>query len=477
MRPSLPLCGALMPAGLGILFLSGCATVDYFDSPAHVRGPVEAAEAPSTEAARSLPMFTGADGTSLGWKDLLDAVAWADVVIIGEQHDDEVGHAVQLAVVEDTVARWPKSVLSMEMLERDEQPLVEDYFEGIIDAEQFARLTFSESWAGDGSWQAWYQPMIDAARDGGGRVVAANAPRRYVKLARTQGYTRLDALPRDRRRWVNHPARLPEGLYRKRFWEVMTPPEPPEGMPEGMPEEMPTAMPKGMPKEMPTAMPAEQAQPGEETAPMEAVPTAVTAQPEPGTAEQDSPPELMLPEPPAPPEAMPSPGDEAAGTDEATEPEEGEETSAPEERRMPFHPLTDEEIEAIFRSQLVWDATMAESIARATRSGASKVVHLVGQFHCDFEGGTVQELRRHLPGARILVISMQRAWPSELLEDDRGRADIVVYTGERPQEEEEEAAEEPGEPEAEENAARDEGEPVEPAPPAEEEADAGLGGT
>jgi uncharacterized iron-regulated protein len=467
MRALLPLRGAIMPAGLGILFLSGCATVDYFDSPAHVRGPVEAAEAPSAEAARSLPMFTGAGGTALGWKDLMDAVAWADVVIIGEQHDDEVGHAVQLAVVQDTVARWPRSVLSMEMLERDEQPLIEDYFDGIIDAEQFARLTFSESWAGDGSWQAWYQPMIDAARDGGGRVVAANAPRRYVKLARTHGYTRLDALPRDRRRWVNHPARLPEGLYRKRFWEVMTPPEPPEGMPEGMPKEMPEGMPEGMPKGMPAEMPPGQAPPGAETEPTEAAPMA--------EAGQDSPPDLAMPEPPAPPETMPAPDDEPAA-EEATEPEEGEEAAAPEERRMPFHPLTDEEIEAIFRSQLVWDATMAESIARATRSGASKVVHVVGQFHCDFEGGTVQELRRHLPGARILVISMQRAWPAELLEDDRGRADIVIYTGERPPEEEEEQAE----PEAEENAAEDQGEPGESAPPAEEDeegADTGAAGS
>ena len=51
----------------------------------------------------------------------------------------------------------------------------------------------------------------------------------------------------------------------------------------------------------------------------------------------------------------------------------------------------------MYRAQLVMDATMAESIAAASRAGAVKVVHLVGHFHCDFEGGLIQELRRRLP--------------------------------------------------------------------------------
>ena len=33
---------------------------------------------------------------------------------------------------------------------------------------------------------------------------------------------RLDALPRDRREWVVHPGKLPEGTYRERFWDVMS---------------------------------------------------------------------------------------------------------------------------------------------------------------------------------------------------------------------------------------------------------------
>jgi uncharacterized iron-regulated protein len=402
------------------LTLCGCATEFYFESSPQVLGPLAVADAPSAGDVRRLPMFTG-NGTALGWRDLMDAVAWADVVIIGEQHDDAIGHAVQLAVVEDTVARWPQAVLSMEMLERDEQPLVDDYFDGIIDADQLARLTFSENWAGEGSWAAWYQPIIDAAKDGEGRVVAANAPRRYVKLARREGYARLGALPPDRRRWVAHPPTLPEGRYRKRFWEVMSPPEPPEGMPA----EMPTEMPESMPPDKADApdQPHPPAHPPAARHPME----DAEARDEMTPADREP--------------AMPPRDEAAVDKQDAPEDEADDEADASDERRMPFHPLTDEDIEAIFRSQLVWDATMAQSIARANDRGAHKVIHLVGQFHCDFEGGTVLELRRRLPGARILVISMQRAWPEALLEEDRGRADIVIYTGERPPPEEDEKEE------------------------------------
>ena len=85
-------------------------------------------------------------------------------------------------------------------------------------------------------------------------------------------------------------------------------------------------------------------------------------------------------------------------------------------QRMRERGMTDEQIDDSFRAQLVWDATMADSIARVRPNRESKVVHLVGQFHSDFEGGLVQALRHQAPATRVLVISMQdgdgRAHPS-----------------------------------------------------------------
>ena len=46
--------------------------------------------------------------------------------------------------------KYPGSVLALEMLERDEQLLVDDYMDGLIDADKLALQTQSANWAGGG---------------------------------------------------------------------------------------------------------------------------------------------------------------------------------------------------------------------------------------------------------------------------------------------------------------------------------------
>lgn len=86
-------------------------------------------------------------------------------------------------------------------------------------------------------------------------------------------------------------------------------------------------------------------------------------------------------------------------------------------------------IEGFFRAQCLWDATMAASIVEAVARGASPVVHIVGQFHSDFDGGVVQRVHAAAPGARVVTVSLVDAtvWN----EKDRGRADVVVLIGKR----------------------------------------------
>ncbi|TVQ32625.1 MAG: hypothetical protein EA376_04485 [Phycisphaeraceae bacterium] len=333
--------GLCLLALLTLLGSFGCAGRSAFDALPAPLGPERIAPELTHEHARELPMFRGRDGAPIGWGDLMSAVARADVIMLGEQHDDALGHEVQRVILTDALAARPRGyALSLEMLERDEQILVDDFLEGIIDQPTFVRLTHSANWAGEGSWNAWYQPIIDVAMEAGAPVIAANAPRRYVRLARTDGYDRLDRLPRERRAFFDRPKRLPEDAYRDRFFALM--------------------------------------------------------------------------------------GSMSHGE----------------------HVMDESRIEAIFRSQMVWDATMAASIVRAQRRHGRAIVHLVGQFHSDFEGGIVTELRRRAPGMRILTVSMQRRDEHALQEEDIGRADIVIHTGARPEPEIEEGDEDEAESEA-----------------------------
>ncbi len=84
---------------------------------------------------------------------------------------------------------------------------------------------------------------------------------------------------------------------------------------------------------------------------------------------------------------------------------------------------------AMFRAQELWDATMAASILKAAKEGKGRVIHLVGAFHSDRDGGLVQRLRRARPDLTILTISLEPSHSCRLRSDDCGRADVVIYTG------------------------------------------------
>ncbi len=76
----------------------------------------------------------------------------------------------------------------------------------------------------------------------------------------------------------------------------------------------------------------------------------------------------------------------------------------------------------------MWDATMAGSIAQGLDDGLARVIHIVGQFHTDFDGGTVQYLLDRKPDLKILTISLQNAYARDLRPGDAKRADVVIYT-------------------------------------------------
>lgn len=279
----------------------------------------------SAEIARTLPAFDGT-GRSLTWTEVLDLASASDVIVVGEQHDDPGAHAIELALVEDLLDRHPGSMVSMEMLERHEQADLDAYLADEIDLATFIERTGSARWSGSQRWEDSYGRLVEAAKARGGRVVAANAPRKYVRRARVEGYEALESLPEEERVLFDLPERLDEGAYRERFREIMTSMREANGNP----------------------------------------------------------------------------------------------------------PPSEESIENLLRSQMVWDATMAASIANALADpdlpADAKVVHAVGRFHSDFEGGTILELARLMPEARILVVSVT---PDGVApgDEDLGRADVLVFGG------------------------------------------------
>ena len=167
-------------AALAQVFTTGCAT---------------ARSAEPDPAARTLFIFDGRTGAELVWSQVLERAAAADATFIGERHDDPTGHAVQLAVYQDLLARFRGTAIALEHLERDEQATLDRYLRGEITPAEFIDSTESRNWAGKDTWVGFFQPLVDTARENDSPVIAANAPRELVKRARDEGHSALDKLP------------------------------------------------------------------------------------------------------------------------------------------------------------------------------------------------------------------------------------------------------------------------------------------
>lgn len=119
-----------------------------------------------------------ADGAFVPTDALLDRAAQADVVFLGEIHDDPTGHAVELAVLQGLAARAAGRpvVLALEMFEADVQTSLDEYVSGLITERDF--LAAARPW----DTYADYRPLVEFARANGVRVVGSNAPVRYVRI-------------------------------------------------------------------------------------------------------------------------------------------------------------------------------------------------------------------------------------------------------------------------------------------------------
>lgn len=160
-----------------------------------------AAAEPEAEALAHRIRIFDAQGRERTLASMLDELAKRRVVLLGETHLDDVTHQVELAVLEGLARRRDdRVVLSMEMFERDAQPVLDRYLAGELD--ETALLEQGNPW---GNYRTDYRPLVEAARARRLPVVAANLPRAVMRQAASgpEGYAEARAA---------HPQWLPERI-------------------------------------------------------------------------------------------------------------------------------------------------------------------------------------------------------------------------------------------------------------------------
>ena len=255
---------------------------------------------------------------------MLADLAKADIVFVGEQHDDPNTHRLEAAILDGLRRRGVTVSVSLEMFERDTQGSVNSYLSGGISEDEF--LKSSRPWP---RYATDYRPVVELARSWGFPLIAANIPRRFASSVAKTGLSALDALTPTERSWVAADLQCPKDAYFDRFAETMT-----------------------------------------------------------------------------------------------THDGSGAAKASTEEQRQTT--------ERYYFSQCAKDETMAEAIAAGFEQFNRKLVlHFNGSFHSDFGLGTVDRVRRRLPGRRAVVVSVLPVKDLDTLApagEDLKRADYLIYT-------------------------------------------------
>jgi uncharacterized iron-regulated protein len=163
-------------------------------------------------------VYVGARKDFADFETLVADVAHADVVFVGEQHDDINTHRLELALLEGLLRRQTKVVLSLEMFERDVAEPLAHFAMGHMDESEF--LAQSRPWP---QYQRDYKPLVDLALAHQWPVVAADVPRDIAAAVSKGGLDALRTRPETEKGWYAKDLQCePRGDYFTRFKETMS---------------------------------------------------------------------------------------------------------------------------------------------------------------------------------------------------------------------------------------------------------------
>lgn len=200
--------------GIGTILLAATALAQ---SPPHGDAPADTAAVFDPEGHFAV---YAADGRPTDLDAVVAALGGADVVFLGEVHNDPTAHALQRRLLEAAHRRHGTDrpvALALEMFERDVQLVLDEYLAGLVRERDF--LEAARPWS---NYATDYRPAVEYAKAHGLPVIAANAPARYVSRVGREGLAGLDALPEAARAFLAPlPLAPPSDPLAARFEEQM----------------------------------------------------------------------------------------------------------------------------------------------------------------------------------------------------------------------------------------------------------------
>jgi len=134
--------------------------------------------------------FYNKKGKAVKAEKMIKNLADYDVVFFGEFHNNSIVHWLQLKVTQALYEKKNKEItLGAEMFERDNQPQINQYLAGKIDAKNLKDSV--RLW---NNYNTDYQPLLNFAKDKNLNFIATNVPRKYASQTAKEGLESLNKL-------------------------------------------------------------------------------------------------------------------------------------------------------------------------------------------------------------------------------------------------------------------------------------------
>jgi uncharacterized iron-regulated protein len=127
--------------------------------------------------------------------ELTDRLLRADLVCVGETHDSDLHHRVQLEIVKALFARDERLGVGLEMFQRPFQKALDRYLAGAVTEDAFLEAAeYRQRWGFD--WSL-YRPLAEFCRRNGVPLAALNAPRELTQKISKVGTAGLSAAEKE----------------------------------------------------------------------------------------------------------------------------------------------------------------------------------------------------------------------------------------------------------------------------------------
>jgi uncharacterized iron-regulated protein len=137
-----------------------------------------------------LCVYSTTDKKTITFGELTDRLMAADIICVGEKHDSDLHHRLQLQIIQSLFARDPRLGVGLEMFQRPFQSRLDDYVSAQSKSEEhFLKMTeYPTRWGYEWSM---YRPIVDFCRTNGVPVAALNAPKELTGRISKVGHAAL----------------------------------------------------------------------------------------------------------------------------------------------------------------------------------------------------------------------------------------------------------------------------------------------